>query len=341
VHKPVSSFRSLAPCRRLAGAVILLSFLFVMPSASAQALPLVNGKAVTVSGISSGGAMAQQLQFAYADRFSGAGIVAGVPFGCAEGDVSLALGRCMGKAEGELPLERFQVALAALASEGKVADAAHLAGHRAWLFHGTLDAAVGEKATAAAAALYEGVLPPGQRRYVNDVPAAHLFPTESAGVACEQAAAPWIGACGYDAAGEMLSFLYPGLEAPAEADHGPVGDDEILELAMPEGEGSGLAKTALAWFPESCPPEGCRLHLALHGCAMSTAQNGRAFVEDAGYLPWARANSIVLLFPQVEAQTLNPLGCWDWWGYTGENYLTREAPQMKALVNWIGRFTAQ
>jgi poly(3-hydroxybutyrate) depolymerase len=327
--------------RRIAGAILLLGLACGLPPASAQTLPLVDGTAVTVSGISSGGAMAQQLQFAYADRFSGAGIIAGVPYGCAEGDVSLALGRCMGQEEGDLPLEQFRVTLAALASAGKVSDASLLAGHRAWVFHGTLDAAVGEKATAAAAAIYEGILPPGQRRYLNDVPAAHLFPTQSAGVACDQAAAPWIGACGYDAAGEMLAFLYPGLETPAEADLAPVGDGEILELALPEVEGSGLAKTALAWFPESCPPEGCRLHLALHGCAMSTAQNGRAFVEDAGYLPWARANSIILLFPQVEAQALNPLGCWDWWGYTGEDYLTREAPQMKSLVRWIGRFTAQ
>ena len=334
-------FSKLTPCRRLAGSALLLGLVFVMQSASGQSLPPVNGKAVTVSGISSGGAMAQQLQFAYADRFIGAGIIAGVPYGCAEGNVSLALGRCMGKEDGDLPLERFQVTLAALASEGRIADASFLTGHRAWIFHGTLDEAVGEKATAAAAALYESVLPPGQRRYVNDVPTAHLFPTESTGVACDQAAAPWIGACGYDAAGEMLTFLYPGLDSPTEADHVPVGDDEILELALPQAEGTGLANTALAWFPESCPPQGCRLHLALHGCAMSTAQNGRAFVEDAGYLPWARANDIVLLFPQVEAQAVNPLGCWDWWGYTGSEYLSREAPQMKALVHWIDRFTAQ
>ena len=285
--------------------------------------------------------MAQQLQFAYADRFSGAGIIAGVPYGCAEGDVSLALGRCMGKEDAELPVDGFRVALAALASEDRVADASHLADDRVWAFHGTLDAAVGEKATAAAVALYEGVLPPGQQRYVNDVPAAHLFPTETAGGACDQAAAPWLGACGYDAAGEMLSFLYPGLTTPADADRAPVAEGEIRELVLPDVTGSGLAETALAWLPAACPPEGCRLHLALHGCAMSTTQNGRAFVEDAGYLPWARANGIVLLFPQVESQAVNPLGCWDWWGYTGSEYLTREAPQMKVLVRWIDRFTAQ
>jgi poly(3-hydroxybutyrate) depolymerase len=312
-----------------------------IPALAANTMPHVNQKAVTVSGISSGGVMAQQLHFAYADRFSGAGIIAGVPYGCAEGDVNLALGRCMGKEDGDLPVDRLRIALAALAAEGRVADASHLAGDRAWVFHGTLDAAVEEKATAAAAALYGGVLSPAQRRYVNDVPAAHLFPTVDTGVSCDQAEAPWLGACGYDAAGEMLSFLYPGLTAPTTADQAPVAEDEILELSLPDAADAGLMEKAQAWFPASCPPEGCRLHLALHGCAMSTAQNGLAFVEDAGYLPWARANGIVLLFPQVQPQAINPLGCWDWWGYTGSEYLTRDAPQMKALVRWIDRFTAQ
>lgn len=322
--------------------VLLLGLGLSLQGLAEDPLPHVNGKAVTVSGISSGAAMAQQLQFAYADRFSGAGIIAGVPYGCAEGDVSLALGRCMGQGDDEpLPADQIRVTLAALASRGEIADASHLAEHRAWVFHGTLDGAVGEKSTAAAAALYEEVLPPGQRVYVNDVPAAHLFPTLEAGGDCTEAAPPWIGACGYDAAGEMLAFLYPGLTPPTAADRAPAAEDEFLELTVPGATAAGLAGSALAWIPSSCPPEGCRLHLALHGCAMSTAQNGRAFVEQAGYLPWARANRIVLLFPQVEAQAINPLGCWDWWGYTGSNYLTREGPQMKVLADWIARFTAR
>jgi hypothetical protein len=139
----------------------------------------------------------------------------------------------------------------------------------------------------------------------------------------------------------MLSFLYPDLAAPTQEEQGPVADGEIVELPLAVESGAGLAETALAYFPAACPPEGCRLHLALHGCAMSVEQNGRAFVESAGYLPWARANDIVLLFPQVRTQPFNPLGCWDWWGYTGENYLTRDGAQMKALAGWVARFTAQ
>jgi len=55
---------------------------------------------VTVSGISAGGQMAHQLHIAYPDVFSGVGIIAGGPFGCAEGSLATAMTRCMGSVNG-------------------------------------------------------------------------------------------------------------------------------------------------------------------------------------------------------------------------------------------------
>ena len=45
----------------------------------------------------------------------------------------------------------------------------------------------------------------------------------------------------------------------------------------------------------------------------------------------ADTNRIIVLFPQVKASTVNPNGCWDWWGYTDLNYLGKDAPQIKAI----------
>ena len=39
---------------------------------------------------------------------------------------------------------------------------------------------------------------------------------------------------------------------------------------------------------------------------------------------------MIVLFPQVEQSALNPQGCWDWWGYTGHDYITRKG----ALWKW-------
>lgn len=300
----------------------------------APPLPPIDTSAVTVSGISSGAAMAQQLHLAYGDRFSGAGLVAGVPYGCAEGELSLALGRCLGQAEA-LPVERFLAALEDGAARGQASDPALLAGHRVWMFHGTKDEAVGRAATDAAAAVYAAHVPDARRRYVTDVPAAHHFPTLDAGNPCDTSAEPWLGACDYDAAGELLSFLYPGLAAPGAADRGADPGEGLREVTLPGADDAGLEKTAWLFVPAQCPAEGCRLHLALHGCAMSVAKNGMAFIEESGYLPWARANGIVLAFPQVDTALLNPLGCWDWWGYSSDDYLDRDGVQMKALADWV------
>jgi hypothetical protein len=56
-------------------------------------------------------------------------------------------------------------------------------------------------------------------------------------------------------------------------------------------------------------------------------------VLGSGYLEAAAANDIVLLFPQIEPsyRPLNPMGCWDWWGYEGEDYAVKDGPQIKAV----------
>src|SRR5690348_14310704 len=50
---------------------------------------------VTVSGVSSGAYMAHQVHLAYAARITGAGLIAGGPYGCAIGDLDRALKLCM------------------------------------------------------------------------------------------------------------------------------------------------------------------------------------------------------------------------------------------------------
>ena len=73
------------------------------------------------------------------------------------------------------------------------------------------------------------------------------------------------------------------------------------------------------------------MHIAFHGCGQNRTFIGDAFARDSGYARWADANNIIVLFPQTAATPLNPQGCWDWWGYTGREYLTRKAPQILAV----------
>jgi predicted esterase len=303
----------------------------------AAAAAKVAPERITVSGISAGAQMAHQLHIAYSDVFSGAGLIAGGPYGCAEGSLATAMARCIGQAAGDLPVADLSAAIRTAAAEGRIADFENLSDDRVWLFHGAQDTVVAAAVSDAAAAVYAEFLPAEHLRYVTEVPVGHNFPARGKGNPCDTFETPFVGDCDYDAAGELLRHLYPGLEAATTAEPGP-----LAEVALDGAEAAGLLPVAYLYVPPACEAEdaACPLHMILHGCAQSSAQVGMAFMEQSGYLAWAAANDIVLAFPQVAPAAANPLGCWDWWGYTGANYLSRDAVQMKLLVDWIGSMGA-
>ena len=324
-------------CIRIFRAALLLA-LWLSAALAADETPQIriDPARVTVSGLSAGGQMAHQLHVAYADLFSGAGIIAGGPFGCADGSLATAFSRCIGSDGGGLSADAFAAEIRAAAVEGKVADPALLANDRVWLFHGALDKAVAAGVSDALAELYRQFVPPDQLVYIEDVEAAHHFPADGQGHACDVSVSPFVGDCGYDAAGEMLQQLYPGLRRPVDPDTAEP-PEAPLRFPLAGANAAGLEETAYLYVPPACADrqQACALHLVLHGCAQSAAQVGTAFIEQSGYLPWVEANDILLFFPQVAAAAANPYACWDWWGYTGNDYRWREGAQMKLLTDWI------
>jgi poly(3-hydroxybutyrate) depolymerase len=64
-------------------ALFFLTLFAAAPRLSADSTPQldIDPERITVSGISAGGAMAHQLHIAYPELFSGAGIIAGPPYG--------------------------------------------------------------------------------------------------------------------------------------------------------------------------------------------------------------------------------------------------------------------
>ena len=81
------------------------------------------------------------------------------------------------------------------------------------------------------------------------------------------------------------------------------------------------------------------MHVAFHGCRQSVER----FARDAGYNRWAESNRLIVLYPRVEATwtPFNPRGCWDWWGYSGANYATREGTQIRAVMKMIERLAEE
>jgi hypothetical protein len=86
-------------------------------------------------------------------------------------------------------------------------------------------------------------------------------------------------------------------------------------------------------FSDTAPTQ-CSVHVALHGCLQTLADVGEQYVRETGYLGYAEANDIVIVFPQAVAVTgTNPKGCFDWWGYSGVNYHTKAGMQMATHMN--------
>jgi poly(3-hydroxybutyrate) depolymerase len=292
---------------------------------------------ITVSGMSSGAYMAQQLHLAYSDRLHGSALLAGGPYGCARGDLQIALGGCLAPPESALPdVAALAAKVRARAASGELAPIESLAGDRVYVWHGQRDETVSEAVSRAAAELprrlHEAVVV--IEDFSDDV--AHVVPTTGQGGDCTLSEPPYIAACGVDLAGKAIRALYPETPDAPPAAGGELRrfNAEVLAGGDPPGAGEGYV-----YIPQACANnERCGLHIALHGCQQDAGSIGEAFAAGAGFNRWADAAKLVVLYPQTRSSyvPLNPKACWDWWGYTGADYDTRSGAQLR----WIAAMAA-
>lgn len=113
-------------------------------STSAEPLPdLQTDLARTsVSGVSSGAYMAGQMGIAFSDIVIGTGIVAGGPYDCAEGSLTLALQRCMEANLGHPDPARLAARALAREARAEIAPLAGLRRARIYVAGGTEDETV-------------------------------------------------------------------------------------------------------------------------------------------------------------------------------------------------------
>ncbi|MGO9545808.1 MAG: poly(3-hydroxybutyrate) depolymerase [Rhodomicrobium sp.] len=300
-----------------------------------------------VSGLSSGGYMAGQYQVAHSATVTGAGILAAGPYGCAENPLAAsypfllavsynfmqAQTGCMAansSGTGVLDSGKLLRRASVLADEGKLDPLSNLKRSKIYLYTGANDRTVAAPVVEAARNFYLAAgVAPDNIEFVTKSPGGHAFLTADKGEACGKSDPPYVSNCHYDQAGEILRFIYGTLA--------PKG------VALPEnfvtfGQGAyaspdaTLADEGVVYVPAACRTEAhCRVAVVFHGCNQSRAEAGDAVIRESGFADWAETNRIVVLFPQVIASTLNPIACWDWWGYTGRDFLTRDAPQIKAV----------
>lgn len=298
---------------------------------------------ITVSGISSGAYMAQQFHTAFSKDVSGVGIVAGGPYFCARGQIADALNRCMKISMGTPVAADSVNAARALARNGQIDPVENMRDARVYIITGKRDETVLPKVVEVAAETYKQWGVPSENiRFENKLNAGHAFPTENFGNACETVSqSPYISKCGRDVAGEILRHLIgplPRKSAPKASrlfSYDQTGGPQTSEM-----DKLSMHRMGLAYIPEGCEfPDagGCPIHVAFHGCKQTLDDVNMTFVKEAGYNAWAEANKIVIVYPQAVKNFMlnNPNGCWDWWGYTGQNYHTQQGRQMKQVYKMV------
>jgi poly(3-hydroxybutyrate) depolymerase len=323
---------------------------------AAQPLPALgaNLAQTSVSGISSGGFMAAQVATAYSGRIMGVGVIAGGPYYCAGSypETSLlqtAVTSCMSPLSPAVAADgksSFRNATA-FAQQGLIDPVAQLARQRVYLFSGAKDNTVKSVVVDAVQQFYVlAGASAGQLRYHKSPDAGHGFLTANPDNApCGATSAPYINNCGFNQSHELLRHIYPDKREPAS--QGALSG-ELVQFDQREfiqGTRSSMDDTGYAYIPQACRAGSCAVHIAFHGCRQGASVVGPAFYGRTGYNEFADRNALVILYPQVHPSSgvpANPLGCWDFWGYSGEDprqpgFHTRAAPQMAAVMAMVAR----
>jgi poly(3-hydroxybutyrate) depolymerase len=343
--------------------VRLLSFLaavFCLPAAhAAEALPPLGAdlQQTSVSGLSSGGYMAGQFHAAHSKYVKGAAIVGAGPYACARSGVAdstsvfvivlaanftQAQTGCMkatlSRIADVLDGKRLATFAADLASKGDIDPLDGLKGGKVYIYSGKDDSIVDSKVVATVKDFYaEAGVPSGQIVFISDKEGGHAFISDTAGNTCSANKTPFIDRCPYDQAGAILTHIYGSLAPRGKAD---AASFVTFDQSPYAGKDANLAAEGVAYIPKACRDNrGCKVHVVYHGCLQSRSDVGDAVTRETGFADWAESNNIVVLFPQAAPSTLNPTTCWDWWGYTGLSFYTKDAPQIKAVEAMIAAVT--
>ncbi|TDC97927.1 PHB depolymerase family esterase [Actinomadura sp. 7K507] len=288
-----------------------------------------------VSGVSSGGFMANQLHVAYSSLFQGAGIFSAGAYDCAQNSLSTALNACMATYLPRKTPAELQQLTRDRAAAGTVDPVQNLSGDPVWLYHGTSDTTVAEEVNDDLATYYRGL--GAGVAYDRGSAAGHAWISPIGPNSCTVTQSPWINDCGGDAVGDMLTHLYGAVEPAAASLTGElIQFDQNAYVPGGDATSVSMGDEGFAYVPQVCEESSCTLMVALHGCYQYYGNIGDTFMDKAYLNEYADTNAMVVLYPQATASGLsNPRGCWDWWGYQSAQYPLKTGPQMVAVVNMV------
>jgi Esterase PHB depolymerase len=326
--------------RCLGGLLCLVALASASPAGALAPLGAYNvdpGQ-ISVSGLSSGAWMAQQLGVAYSSRFMGVGVFAGGFYDCAR--TTKAPATC---SYPDTPDPTLSIANMTAWSGTLIDPVSNIARQKIYVFTGTNDTVIGPNITDQVVKLYQSFTPAANIHYDNTLPAAHAIPTNFNGPGIGPCGNNGISNCGFDGAGAALQWIYGALNPP---NTGTLGGTLVqFDQSAYASPAIGMDTEGWVYVPAACASgAACRLHIALHGCSMSYSLIGMNFIASAGYNRWADSNNIIVLYPQnIPTAQNSPLGyqgCWDYRFFYGSNYDQHGGSEIEAIMAMVSHITS-
>lgn len=290
--------------------------------------------AVSLSGLSSGAAMAVQYAVAHSGTVTAVGAVAGPQWACAPGSLSRAVNACLCGRDALAPTLETARRLSEAGAIDRLAGSRPARLSRSYVFQSAADETVAQasgEANAAFLRAFTGAEPTVDRGEAADGSdrAGHGILVPGAGTescALDGREQTYIRGCGsHDNAGRMFEALFGqgpdasrrrvdaipdsevwrfdqrALVERVKAEGAPVAADYLYFYVWPARSTRrsrfDLADQGSLYVPHACRAAGsrCRVHVALHGCK----QDARTFALKAGYNNWAEAYRVIVVYPAL------------------------------------------
>eukprot|EP01095_Lingulamoeba_sp_RSL-Kostka_P006463 TRINITY_DN2027_c0_g2_i1.p1 TRINITY_DN2027_c0_g2~~TRINITY_DN2027_c0_g2_i1.p1 ORF type:complete len:339 (+),score=71.51 TRINITY_DN2027_c0_g2_i1:138-1154(+) len=295
---------------------------------------------VAVAGISAGACFATQMHISFSSKIKYLGFVAGVPYYCANNNVLIATTICM-VTPNTINLNELYLATTYAETLLSIDKTKNLKDSSIYLFSGTKDTVVNSDAVKKTESYYKhyGV---SDIKAEYNIAAEHSWVTYETGNSCDTLGTPFINNCSYSINENMISHFYGSVNRPTEAvkanlftfSQGNFTPQFVLPNII------SLDNTGYIYIPTACQKGiECRLIVNFHGCEQGYQYIGTTYIYNNKMNNYAENNNIIVLYPQVIKSSLNPNGCFDWWGYTSPAYATKLGLQMSTVNEMIEALT--
>ena len=306
----------------------------------------VNPAQISMSGISAGAFFANQMHVAYSQTLTGGiAMIAGGIYNCSNGNVNTALNTCMKGTNAATAVDQTVNDIKTLSKNNKVDNVQNIAQAKVFLLSGKFDDVVLTPAMDKVEELYLKLGVPAKNiKYNKSIEMGHAFPTVDYGNNCQTPRSkPFISKCNYDGAYEILNAFHGPLKnkkAFIQKNLISYAQNKFFEqkTSIFSTSSNSLAETGAVYVPTSCQQgEECALHISFHGCMQSRDDIGDDYLKKLGFNEWAEGNNIIVFYPQAIKNYVlgNPNSCFDWWGYTGSEYHTKNSVQMSLIYKMI------